>query len=100
VLPHRAVSVVIANREYEAWFIAAAASLHGVRTLQICAADLLVSPEQPRDAKGWLGSRMTNGYGETTDQPAFSAMMDLDQAIAGSPSFAKLCREWDQNVVP
>jgi hypothetical protein len=31
VVPHRSVSVVLANREYEAWFLAAAGSLHGQR---------------------------------------------------------------------
>lgn len=30
-VPHRPVSVVLANREYEAWFIAAAPSLQGCR---------------------------------------------------------------------
>ena len=99
VLPHRSVSVVVANREYEAWFIGAAESLHNQRTLEIDATALLVDPEAPRDAKGWLGRRMANGYGETTDQSAFSALMDLEQAEARCPSFAKLCREWDRNVV-
>jgi len=32
-------------------------------------------------------------YGETTDQPAFSARMDLQQAFARSRSFRKLCSE-------
>ncbi len=29
VIPHRRISVVLANREYEAWFVAAANSLNG-----------------------------------------------------------------------
>ncbi len=31
IIPHRRVSVVLVNREYEAWFLAAAGSLHGQR---------------------------------------------------------------------
>lgn len=33
IAPHRKISVVLANREYEAWFIAAAESLQGNRGL-------------------------------------------------------------------
>lgn len=38
---------------------------------------------------------MTAGrYRETTDQPAFSAIMDLSQAFDLSRSFRKLCSDW------
>lgn len=98
VVGHRSVSVVLANREYEAWFIAAAASLDGLRGFASDPADT-TDPETPRDAKGWIRSRMAGGtYGEVTDQPAFSARMDLTQAFDGSRSFRKLCSEWDQQV--
>lgn len=97
VLPHHSVSVVLANREFEAWYIGAANSLQGHRGLTVTAMDLIVDPEVPRNAKGWLGSRMSNGiYGETTDQPAFAAHMDLAQAYARCRSFQKLCKEWDK----
>ncbi|RXN90657.1 hypothetical protein C7R54_13735 [Achromobacter aloeverae] len=97
VLPHRSVSVVLANREFEAWFIGAAASLEGHRGLRIGAHDLRMDPEQPRDAKGWLRERMANrSYGETTDQPAFVARMDLQQAYDRCRSFRKLCGDWDR----
>ncbi|TKC82990.1 DUF4276 family protein [Trinickia terrae] len=100
VLPHRTVSVVLANREFEAWFIGAAASLNGQRGLSItAAADLEVDAESPRDAKGWLRERMSGGtYGETTDQPAFAARIDLQQALERCRSFRKLCDEWDRSV--
>lgn len=95
-LPDRAVSVVLANREFEAWFIAAAESLGGHRGLAIRPDDTM-DPETPRDAKGWIRQRMPGGsYGEATDQPAFTALMSLDQAFAHSRSFRKLCSEWDQ----
>lgn len=97
-VPHRPVSVVLANREFEAWFIAAAPSLHGKRGFAFDPNDA-TEPEVPRDAKGWIKVRMASrSYGETTDQPAFTAHMDLQQAHARSRSFRKLCSEWDQRL--
>jgi hypothetical protein len=97
--PHRRISVVLANREYEAWFIAAARSLDGQRGFTWRAGDEVVDAEGPRDAKGWIKARMTSGvYGEVTDQPAFSARIDLQQAYDGSRSFRKLCSEWRRAV--
>lgn len=90
--------MVLANREYEAWFIAAAESLNGCRGFQSHANDVQVDPEIPRNAKGWVRERMPAGYGETTDQPAFSARFDLDLAHQRSRSFRKLCAEWDKNT--
>lgn len=98
-LPHRKVSVVLANREYEAWFIAAAESLHGHRGFVLDTGNAS-DPEKLRNAKGWVNARMTsNSYGETTDQPAFTAQMDLQQVFDHSRSFRKLCSEWDSQVV-
>lgn len=93
-VPHRPVSVVLANREYEAWFIAAAASLDGNRSFSV-GLEAIIDAETPRDAKGWIRARMEGSYGETTDQPAFTARMDLQQAHDRSRSFRKLCTEWD-----
>jgi len=96
--PHLRVSVVLANREYEAWFIAAAKSLDGHRGFAFDPAEI-VEPEIPRNAKGWIKAHMASGtYGETTDQPAFSARMDLQQAHDRSRSFRKLCTAWDEQV--
>jgi hypothetical protein len=97
-IPHVRVSVVLAKREYEAWFIAAAESLHGHRGFRFDPADR-IDAESPRNAKGWLRERMPGGtYGETTDQPAFSARFDLQQAFDGSRSFRKLCAEWERQA--
>ena len=94
VAPTCRISVVLANREYEAWFLASAESLNGKRGL-IFEGPLVIDPDTPRDAKGWLGERMQGGkYREVTDQPAFSAEMDLAQARNRSRSFRKLCAEW------
>lgn len=96
LLPDHRISAVVANREYEAWFIASAASLDGHRGLQISVDDMAINPEAPRNAKGWLGNRMKgNSYGPTTDQPAFTQVMDLESAYSRSRSFRKLCSEWD-----
>lgn len=93
VIPDRKVSVVLANREFEAWFIASAQSLVGVRGFAPGPEDLHADAERPRDAKGWMGSRMPSGYGETTDQPAFAACLDVALAHERSRSFRKLCKE-------
>ncbi len=89
--PDRALSVVVAKREFEAWFLGAAESLRGQRGLP---ADLRApeAPEAVRDAKGWLGQRMPRGYSATIDQPALASVLDLDAAERVS-SFAKLKRD-------
>ena len=97
-VPHRRVSVVLAKREYEAWFIAAAESLHEHRGFSFDPAEI-PDAEGPRNAKGWMEERMASRtYRERTDQPAFSARMDLEQAFAGSRSFRKLCNEWHRQL--
>jgi hypothetical protein len=101
IVPHRHVSVVLANREYEAWFIAAAASLHGHRGFSFDISQDATEPESPRNAKGWMAHRMGGGgYNETTDQPAFSARIDLEMAFANSRSFRKLCQDWVRYNTP
>lgn len=100
IIPHRRVAVVLlANREYEAWFIAAAESLNGFRGFKYLEGKAPADPEGPRNAKGWMRDRMPAGYGETTDQPAFTARFDLELAHQHSRSFRKLCSEWDKNSV-
>ena len=85
-----AISVVIANREYEAWFVAAAKSLAGHRGLK----EDLVAPADPesiRGAKEWLTAQMapSRSYSETRHQAAYSALMDLSEARR-TRSFRKL----------
>lgn len=98
VASHRNISVVFANREFEAWFLAAGKSIHGFRGFSFAeACDF--DPERPRDAKGWMRRHMTSGhYSEITDQPAFSSRMDLEQAFKRSRSFRKLCNEWKKQA--
>jgi hypothetical protein len=91
--PDMQISLVLANKEYEAWFIAAAESLHGRRGL---AADLTADPdpERIRGAKEWLSDRMPRNrpYSATIDQPALTAMFDM-QAARHADSFDKCYRE-------
>jgi len=97
ILPQHKISVVLANREYEAWFLAAAQSLNGVRGLTIT--ELVTEPDSIRGAKEWLKLRHSEKrYGEITDQPALSAAMDLPSAFARSRSFRKLCNEIEKNT--
>jgi uncharacterized protein DUF4276 len=88
------IKVVLAKREFEAWFLAAAESLRGRRGL---AGDLEApsDPEAIRGAKEWLTARLGTGqrYVETLDQPALAAVFDLERARRGAPSFDKLFRD-------
>lgn len=80
---------VLANREYETWFVAAAESL-GLATH----GDVPDDPEVARSGKKWVQDRMQEGrYSETVDQPALTRRMDLELCRRRSPSFDKLCRE-------
>lgn len=98
VLPATPVSVVLAKREYEAWFIASASSLNGVRGFE-SGPDTVTDPESIANAKGWIKLRMPDGaYGETTDQAALTAGLNLELTRDSSPSFRKLCREWIKHV--
>jgi hypothetical protein len=89
----REIRAVLAKTEFEAWFLASAASLRGKRGLR---SDLAPpdDPESIRDAKGWLSSAMRDGrsYREVLDQPAVAAMMDLNEARR-APSFDKFWRD-------
>jgi hypothetical protein len=89
----RKIAVVVAVREYEAWFLAAAGSLRGVQGLP----DDLTGPLHPEDVRGakeWLGSRISSGaYSPTVDQRALTSRFDLELARRNSPSFDKWCRE-------
>lgn len=88
------MSVVLAKKEYESWFIAAAESLRGKRGLT----DNLVGAENPEDIRGakeWLSRHMppNSPYAETTDQPALTAIFDMQAAARQADSFDKCYRE-------
>jgi Domain of unknown function (DUF4276) len=86
--------VVLANREFETWFVASAESLAGNHGFP---ADLTApdDPERIRGAKEWLTSHKMDGhpYKPTVDQAPLASIFDMEQARSGSPSFDKFCRE-------
>lgn len=91
--PGLPMAAVLAKREFEAWFLAAAESLRGQRDFP----DDLAAPPDPetvRGAKEWLGRHrpLEQTYSETTDQPALTAKFDL-QAARRARSFDKCFRE-------
>ncbi len=83
--------VVLAKREYEAWFLATIESLRGKRGIRHNAQSH-PSPESPRDAKGQLKKRMERSanYVAKGDQPALSAHFDMPTAYARCRSFRRM----------
>ncbi len=91
--PDRDIRVVLAKTEYEAWFLAAADSIAGTRGIKPSVAPP-DDPESIASAKAWLRRHMPRNrpYRETLDQPALSAVFNLEAARA-APSFDKLWRD-------
>ena len=93
-IPRDRVSVSIANREYESWFIASLESiapLAGINETTPVPQNI----ENIRGAKEWLSRRMARGepYKPTLHQADFSSAVDIDLARQRSPSFDRFCRE-------
>ncbi len=88
------VAVILANREFEAWFLAAAPSLAGRQGLP---SDLEVPHdlETIRDAKGRLTNARIDGhpYKPTVDQAPLTSIFDIKMARENSASFDKFCRD-------
>ncbi len=92
-VPALPCAVIMARREYEAWFLAAIESLRGRRRVRENAR-YDRDPEALRGAKGAVSRFMPQNkpYSETADQAALSAVFDLGQAYRGA-SFRKLVQE-------
>lgn len=87
------LSVVVATREFESWFLAAAPSLSGRQRLK----NGLRAPENVesiRGAKEWLRRNMAPGasYSPTVDQAKLAGSMSLAEART-APSFDRCYRE-------
>ncbi len=95
---HVDIACVLANVEYETWFVAAAESLP--KYLIIRPGERIPeSPEQSRCGKRWVAERCREiRYSETRHQPRMTATMDLALARRRSPSFDKLCRELESRL--
>ena len=86
------VRTVLANREYEAWFLASMRSLRVHRDVKPDA-EPHPDPETVRNAKGVVAERLLAAkYSETRHQPAFTELLDLQEASA-CRSFRKLSVE-------
>ncbi|QRK10517.1 DUF4276 family protein [Archangium violaceum] len=98
IAPHIPIEVVVANREYEAWFLASLASLR--RTTRIPRGSRLPTPlsdiETIRDCKKRLTQLLGRPYEETTDQPDFTGVLPFTPAMARrSRSYRKLLKALD-----
>ena len=89
--PDRRIEVVLANCEYESWFIAAIDSLKGKRNIS-ASATVPQDPESIRGAKKWLRDRMGGTYSPTADQTALTVLFNMGLARRRSRSFVKMWR--------
>lgn len=97
--PHLDVACVVANLEYETWFVAAAESLTGF--LELEPGEVPDEPEVSRSQKAWVEARFRGTkYSERLDQPRMTAAMDIALCRRRSPSFDKLCRELEMRLRP
>lgn len=92
----KTVALVVANREFEAWFLAAADSLAGHSGLPE-GFNWTDDPEDKRDAKSAISHAIKGAtghpYSETVDQACLAAQFDMTAARQRSRSFDKLWRE-------
>ena len=97
--PNNLVSVNIAEREYESWFIASAESIAD----RIGTANPFSVPqniETIRAAKGWIERHlMADKYRETRHQASFSTIIDVPLARRRSRSFDRFCREIERLLI-
>ncbi len=92
-------AVVLANKEFEGWFLGSKESLRGVRGIR---QDALAppAPEGIKGAKELLSRNMMAGrrYVAVDDQAALARRMDLEMARGRCPSFDKFLRDVDTLV--
>jgi hypothetical protein len=83
------IQVVVARREFEAWFLGGAVSLRAHRSVYDDAS-FVGDPQAPRDAKGRMMTIMHERYRETLHQPAFSQILSIELARRRCSSFEHL----------
>jgi hypothetical protein len=107
--PRFGVSCVVANVEYETWFVASAESLIMQGHLRLKPGEAIPGdPEGQRLRKRWIEDRyavkgvmrQNRQYKPTVDQLPMTRAMDLAACRAGAPSFDKLCRELEKWITP
>ena len=95
------IACVLAKRELENWFKAAATSLAGVNGLP----EDLTIPANPEDGSGdtWLTRQMQrkdrrSKYTKPADAVELAKRMNLLQCRENAPSFDKLCRDLEARL--
>jgi hypothetical protein len=88
----RHIGVVLAKCEFEAWFLAAAASIGGKRGLPPNL-PVISEPEGIQGAKEHLVELSGGNYSPVVDQPALAAVFVLRLSRKNAPSFDKCYRE-------
>ncbi|MCB5285391.1 MAG: DUF4276 family protein [Candidatus Cloacimonetes bacterium] len=100
VASHIPLAVVVANREYEAWFLA---SLTSIRQAQLLPAGNRIpgelEPEAHAGCKRLIADLLSCPYEETTHQLQLTGALSLAAGVQRrSPSYAKLMRDLDRLV--
>lgn len=96
-LEHLDFACILANSEWETWFVAAAESLSDYLDLPAGQA-VPEDPEARGLKKAWIQERFRGKYSPKLDQPRLTARMDLTLCRRRSPSFDKLCRELENRL--
>ena len=92
------IACVLAVIDYETWFAATAESLKSYLDLPSSFV-ASVDAEKSRHGKRWVeGLFRGTKYSPTTDQPRMTSAMDLAICREHSPSFNKLCCEFEQRL--
>jgi len=85
------IGVVLAKREFEAWFLGSLESLRNEDGIPP-GEGLHREPEDIPGAKEHLRGLLGIPYSEVIDQPAMAALFDMDRARENCPSFDKCWR--------
>lgn len=89
------VGFVLANKEYETWFISSGESMRAHQWVRGNASSH-PRPEEVRGAKEFFRNRILidgKSYSETVDQVKYTAMIELDLVTERCRSFRKLVKE-------
>ena len=99
------VAIVVANREYEAWFVASLPSILGKQIGHSLTfpTDLTFqgNPEEMRGVKGWITRQLPRGkaYKETEHQAEMTRLIDFNMARNNSRSFRRVSTAMQQLLV-
>lgn len=98
VAEHVPLAVVVANREYEAWFLASLTCLRGAGLLpEATRLPGTLVPEAPRSCKGLIEELMGGRYEERVHQYRLTRGITFSpRAAYRSPSFGKLVRDLER----